>query len=125
MDWRRIFGAGTASHGWLCVVGARKFLIAWNINLRTADVAVVRTFAREIRDPLRFARREGDRAAASHAGAGAGSVNLVDFERTPLLCRLTDAVADRCKARGMRSPEAKLIGMILSAALASSARGTI
>ena len=31
------------------VVGARKFLIAWNINLRTADVAIAKRIARTIR----------------------------------------------------------------------------
>jgi glutamate formiminotransferase len=32
------------------VVGARKFLIAWNINLRTPDIEAARAIAREIRE---------------------------------------------------------------------------
>jgi len=115
------FGAGRHPTAGVCVVGARKFLIAWNINLRTADVAVARTFAREIRESS--GGLPGVKAIGLPLRTRAQvqvSVNLVDFERTPLYV-VFDAVADRCKARGIEIAGSELIGMIPSAALASSA----
>src|ERR1019366_3697334 len=44
------FGTGRHPTAGASVVGARKFLIAWNINLRTTDVSVARAIAKEIRE---------------------------------------------------------------------------
>ena len=47
------------------------------------------------------------------------SINLVDFERTPLYV-VFDAVKARCKARGIEIAGSELIGMIPAAALRES-----
>ena len=47
------------------------------------------------------------------------SINLVDFERTPLYA-IFDAVRERCAERGIEIAGSELIGMIPAAALRSS-----
>ena len=81
------FGTGRHPTAGASVVGARKFLIAWNINLRTNDLTVARGIAREIREVV----PEGCQPSKSIGlplGVWRGqvqvSINLVDFERTPL-----------------------------------------
>ena len=67
------------------VVGARPFLIAWNIQLSTTEVAVARRIARRIRE------RDGGIPAVQALGidlASQGcaqlSMNILDFDRAPL-----------------------------------------
>ena len=104
----------------VCVVGARKFLIAWNINLLTSDVSVARAIAREIRESS--GGFPGVKAKGFPLRSRAQvqvSINLVDFERTPLHV-VFDAVAEKCKALGIAIAGSELIGMIPAAALAAS-----
>jgi len=66
-------------------VGARKFLIAYNINLNTHDVSVAKKIAKAIRfssGGLRYVKAMGvDLKARDIAQV---SINLTDFEQTPL-----------------------------------------
>src|SRR6202030_4864563 len=66
-------------------VGARKFLIAYNINLDTHDVSVAKKIAKAIRfssGGLRYVKAMGvDLKARALAQV---SINLTDFEQTPL-----------------------------------------
>jgi len=114
------FGVGRHATAGASVVGARKFLIAWNINLRTTDLSVARRIAREIRES------SGGLPAVKSIGLPLESrgevqvlVNLVDFERTPLYI-VFDAVKERCDALGIEIAGSELIGMIPAAALRSS-----
>jgi glutamate formiminotransferase len=114
------FGEGRHPTAGASVVGARKFLVAWNINLRTTDLSVARAIARDIRES------SGGLPAVKSIGlplAGRGqvqvSINLVDFERTPLHV-IFDAVRKRCDARGIEIAGSELIGMIPQAALTAS-----
>jgi glutamate formiminotransferase len=114
------FGEGRHATAGASVVGARKFLIAWNINLRTTDLAVARGIAREIRES------SGGLPAVKSIGlplVSRGevqvSINLVDFERTPLYV-VFDAVKQKCDAAGIGIAGSELIGMLPAAALRSS-----
>lgn len=114
------FGTGRHPTAGASVVGARKFLIAWNINLRTTDVAVAREIARSIRESsggLPAVKSIG--LPLESRGQVQVSINLVDFERTPLFV-VFDAVKQRCDARGIEIAGSELIGMIPAAALMSS-----
>jgi glutamate formiminotransferase len=102
------------------VVGARKFLIAWNINLRTTDVSVAKEIAKSIRESsggLKAVKSIG--LQLESRGEVQVSINLVDFEQTPLYM-VFDAVKKRCAERGVEIVGSELIGMIPEAALHSS-----
>ncbi len=103
------------------VAGARKFLIAWNINLRSQDLAAARAIAREIRES------SGGLPAVKAIGLPLGSrgqvqvsINLVDFEKTPLHL-VFEQVAQSCRTRGIGIAGSELIGLIPEAALRGSA----
>jgi len=114
------FGEGRHPTAGACVVGARKFLIAWNINLRHADLHIAREISREIRES------GGGLPAVKALGLPLASrrevqisINLVDFELTPLHA-VFEAVAAKCLARGIEITGSELIGMIPAAALDAS-----
>src|SRR5438477_8262326 len=67
------------------VVGARKFLIAYNINLGTADVGVAKRIAKTIRyssGGFRYVKSMGVTLASRNLAQV--SINLTDFEQTPM-----------------------------------------
>jgi glutamate formiminotransferase len=114
------FGTGRHPTAGASVVGARKFLIAWNINLRTTDLAVARQIAREIRQSsggLPAVKSIG--LPLESRGEVQVSINLVDFERTPLYV-VFEAVREKCAEKGIAIAGSELIGMIPAAALKSS-----
>src|ERR1700739_620961 len=65
------------------VVGARKFLIAYNVFLNTPDVDIAKKIAKAVRfssGGLRFVKGAG----FCVRGRAEGSMNLTDFEQTPV-----------------------------------------
>ncbi len=67
------------------VVGARKFLIAYNINLNTPDVEIARKIARAIRfsnGGLRYVKAMGVELRARKLAQV--SINLTDYEQSPM-----------------------------------------
>jgi len=114
-------GEGRHPTAGVSVVGARKFLIAWNINLRTTDLAAARAIARAIRESsggLPAVKSIG--LPLESRGEVQVSINLVDFERTPLYV-VFDAVKRLCSEGKIEIAGSELIGMIPAAALESSA----
>jgi glutamate formiminotransferase len=104
-----------------CVIGARKLLIAFNVNLTTADVRIARSIARAIR----FS--SGGLAAVKALGLylesrgyAQVSVNLTDFEVTPL-CAVFEAVRSAAEGFGVRISGTELIGLIPRKALDGAA----
>jgi glutamate formiminotransferase/glutamate formiminotransferase/formiminotetrahydrofolate cyclodeaminase len=113
-------GEGRHATAGAVVIGAREFLIAWNINLRTRDVEFARKVAREIRESsggLSCVKALGLRLESR--GQTQVSINLTDFRRTPLHT-VFDAVAERCRIAGIGIAGSELIGMIPEAALEAS-----
>jgi glutamate formiminotransferase len=114
------FGEGRHPTAGASVVGARKFLVAWNINLRTSDLTAAREIARAIRES------SGGLPAVKAIGLPLKSrdqvqvsINLVDFERSPLYV-VFDSVKRLCEERNIAIAGSELIGMIPAAALESS-----
>lgn len=104
-----------------CVIGARGFLVAWNIILDTDDLDAARTIAGEIRESgggLPAVKALG--LALPSRGQVQVSINLTDYRLTPLHV-VFDAVAGRCGARGIPIAGSELIGMIPEAALDATA----
>ena len=104
-----------------CVVGARQFLVAWNIILETDDLSAARTIAAKIRESgggLPAVKALG--LALPFRGKVQVSINLTDYRRTPLDVVFNE-VAARCRERDIRVEGSELIGMIPEAALSATA----
>lgn len=104
-----------------CIIGARKILIAFNINLATDDVAIARAIARKIRTSsggMPFLKALGLPLAAR--GLAQVSMNLTDFEQTPLHV-VFDAVAREAALYGVEIAGSEIIGLIPDKALQDAA----
>jgi len=100
-----------------CVIGARKFLIAFNINLATADVEIARRVARKIRASsggLPAVKALG--LFLESRGQAQVSTTLSDFEITPLGA-VVEAVRTEASRCGVRIAGTELIGLIPRKAL--------
>ena len=100
-----------------CVIGARKLLIAFNVNLPTADLAIARGIARKIRfSSGGLAEVKALGLFLESRGHAQVSVNLTDFEVTPLgaVWEAIRAEAARC---GVPISGVELIGLIPRKAL--------
>jgi glutamate formiminotransferase len=94
------------------VVGARKFLIAYNINLNTPDVEIAKKIAKAIRfstGGLRYAKAMGvDLRARNLAQV---SINMTDFEQTPLH-RVFEMVKREAARYGVLIVGSEIVGLI-------------
>jgi glutamate formiminotransferase len=96
-------------------VGARPFLIAWNVFLDKPDVALARSLAREIRDSS--GGMKGVKAlGALVRGRAQISMNLTDFRVCPPGCVYAE-LKRRAEQRGAHIVEGELIGLIPEAAV--------
>jgi glutamate formiminotransferase len=98
-------------------VGARPFLIAYNINLDTADVDVARRIARRVRESgggLPAVQANG--FEIEELGRAQVSMYLLDHATTPIW-RAWEAVADLAAEAGFRPVESELVGLAPQAAL--------
>ncbi len=66
-----------------CAVGARKFLVAYNIYFDSADVATARAIAREVRAATGWLKGVKAMGVLAH-GRAQLSMNITDFEATPI-----------------------------------------
>jgi glutamate formiminotransferase / formiminotetrahydrofolate cyclodeaminase len=98
-------------------VGARKFLIAYNINLGTSDVSVAKKIAKGIRfsgGGLRYVKAMGvDLKARNLAQV---SINLTDFEQTPLH-RAFEMVKRDAERHGCTVVGSEIVGLLPRKAL--------
>jgi glutamate formiminotransferase len=99
------------------VVGARPFLIAWNIQLSTTDLSVARRIAGRIRE------RDGGLPAVQALGidlASQGcvqlSMNIIDHERTPIW-RVWEEAGRLAASEGVSLLDSELIGLVPAKAL--------
>jgi len=103
------------------VVGARKFLIAYNVNLNTYDMDVANKIARAIRfsnGGLRYAKAMGvDLKARKLAQV---SINMTDFEQTPLH-RTFEMVKREAERYGVVPVGSEIVGLIPKRAIEMTA----
>jgi glutamate formiminotransferase / 5-formyltetrahydrofolate cyclo-ligase len=103
-------------------VGARPFLIAWNINLASEDVELAKRIARRVRESgggLPRLQGNGFRVEEPERGhpvRAQVSMNLLDFRVTPMW-RAWEAVAELAAEDGVELAESELIGLAPLAAL--------
>jgi glutamate formiminotransferase / 5-formyltetrahydrofolate cyclo-ligase len=97
-------------------VGARPFLIAWNINLDSNDVEVAKRIARRVRESGGgLPAVQGNGFFIEELDAAQVSMNLLDFETTPMW-RVWDEVARLAEDEGVGLKESELIGLAPQAA---------
>jgi glutamate formiminotransferase/formiminotetrahydrofolate cyclodeaminase len=99
------------------VVGARSFLIAYNVNLNTTDQRIARRVAAAVRGRdggLRYLKALG--FALPERGLTQVSMNLVRFERTQLH-HAFEAVRREAKRWGVSVAGSEIVGLIPQAAL--------
>lgn len=99
------------------VVGARKFLVAYNINLNTPDIEIAKKIGKNIRfsnGGLRFVKAMGvDLKARNLAQV---SINMTDFEQTPLH-RVFEMVKREAERYGVTIVGSEIVGLIPKRAL--------
>lgn len=95
-----------------CVIGARNLLIAFNVNLQTADAGIARSIARKIRASsggLAFVKAMGVSLAIQ--GLAQVSTNLTNFERTGL-DQVYNAVRGEAEKMGVQIAGIEIVGLV-------------
>src|SRR5690242_13488914 len=101
------------------VVGARKFLIAYNVFLNTTDVEIAKKIAKAVRfsnGGMRFVKGAGFLVR----GQAQVSMNLTDFEQTPVH-RVFELVKREAARYGVMPMSSEIVGLIPKKALEQAA----
>jgi glutamate formiminotransferase/formiminotetrahydrofolate cyclodeaminase len=133
--WAPDFGPATfLPRAGATVIGARKFLVAYNVNLNTVDKRLATKIAGEIREkgkkrldgkgrPMRDAAGEeiwdpgllkGVKAVGwtiPEFGCAQVSINVTDLDATPLHV-VFDSCVERAAAHGLRVTGSELVGLV-------------
>jgi glutamate formiminotransferase len=103
------------------VIGARKFLIAFNVNLSTDDVTIARKIAAAIRSSSGgLAHVKGIGLALEARGLTQVSMNIVDYEKNALF-RVVEMIRVEARRWGVSIVETEVYGMVPAMALLDSA----
>lgn len=103
------------------VVGARKFLIAYNVNLNTSDIGIANKIAKAIRfssGGLRHVKSMG--VALKARNLAQVSINLTDFEATPMH-RVYAMVKREAERYGAIPVGSEIVGLVPKKALEMAA----
>lgn len=116
------FDNGDAAHAsaGAIAIGARQFLVAFNVELATGDLELARSIARQVRERdggLRTLRALG---LARAPGVVQVSFNITDFEATPLY-RVVELVRALAADSGIAVVRSELIGLAPRRALQATA----
>src|ERR1700751_1290821 len=103
------------------VVGARKFLIAYNVNLNTPDLGIAQKIAKAIRfssGGLRYVKSMGVELKARNLAQV--SINLTDYEQTPMH-RAYEMVKREAARYGAVPVGSEIVGLVPKKALEMAA----
>lgn len=127
-----------------CVVGARKFLVAYNVNLNTTDKRLANRVALDVREKGRMKRDERGEVIRNEKGepiyepgllksvkaigwtipeygCAQISMNLTDLDVTPLHVAF-DTCEEKARERGLRVTGSELVGLVPKSALLEAGR---
>ena len=107
-------GPGLHPTAGACAVGARKFLVAYNIYFDSADVSIVRAIAREIRAANGGLQGVKAMGVLAH-GRAQLSMNITDFQVTPI-SQVYRAVSRLAHKHKVAPVEGEVIGLLPEAA---------
>jgi glutamate formiminotransferase/formiminotetrahydrofolate cyclodeaminase len=118
------------------VIGARKFLVAYNVNLNATDKRWANRVAFDVREKGRTVT-DADGKSVEQPGMlkavrGVGwyipeygcaqvSLNLIDLDTTPLHCAF-DACEESARARGIRVTGSELVGLVPKQSMVDAGR---
>ena len=114
------FGPKQVGPAGATVIGARQFLIAYNIYLNTPNVGIAKKVAKAVRHSsggLRYVKALG----LLVEGQAQVSMNLTDFTKTPV-ARVQEFVRREAARYGATITRSELVGMIPQAALVDAAQ---
>src|SRR5205814_1950675 len=127
-----------------CVIGARKFLVAYNVNLNTLDKRLATRVAFDVRERGRMKRNEAGEPLLDAKGEPAWepgllksvkavgwvipefgcaqvSINLTDLDITPLHAAF-DTSDERARERGLRVTGSEIVGLVPLSVLLDAGR---
>jgi len=120
--WRPDFGpAEPHPSAGATIVGARMPLIAYNINLGTADVEIARRIAKAIRQSsggYRFVKAMG--VMLEERNVAQVSINMTNYKKTPLH-RVFETVRSEAARYGVSVVGSQIVGLVPSEALIDAA----
>lgn len=114
------FGPAEPKSWGATVIGARPFLVAYNIYLNCDNADVAEKIARAVRfssGGLRYVQAKGFLVE----GQGQVSMNLTDFSKTPIY-RVQEMVAREAARYGLRITHSELVGLLPQKALLETAK---
>jgi len=120
--WKPDFGpAQPHPSAGVVAIGARAFLIAYNVNLDTSDLAIAERIARAIRHVsggFRYCKAMG--VALADRGIVQVSINMTNFRKTPLH-RVFECVRSEAERHGVAVVGSEIVGMTPADALYAAA----
>jgi glutamate formiminotransferase/formiminotetrahydrofolate cyclodeaminase len=143
--WKPDYGpAGFVARSGATVIGARKFLVAYNVNLNTLDKRLANRVAFDIRERGRMRRDAEDNPVLDERGepvwepgllksvkavgwvipefgCAQVSINLTDLDVTPLHV-VFDACDERARERGLRVTGSEIVGLVPLSVLLKAGR---
>ena len=120
LDRRPDFGSLKLGKAGATIIGARPFLIAFNVYLNTGDVEIAKAVARAVRHSsggLRFVKGMG----VLVDGKAQVSLDLTDFTQTPI-ARVVEFVRREAARYGASIARTELVGLAPQAALMDAAQ---
>lgn len=106
------FGPNRMGKAGATVIGARPFLIAYNVNLATSDLQIVKDIARVVREKgggLKSVKANG--FMLRERNIAQVSMNLTDFNITGMLTAF-ETVRAEAQKRGVQVVESELVGLV-------------
>jgi glutamate formiminotransferase len=120
--WKPDFGPSEVGTAGATIIGAREFLIAFNVNLNTTDVSIAKKIAKSVREKtgsfknvraLGFELKERNMVQVS--------INLLNYKETPIY-RVFEAIKMEAESYGVSVVEAEIVGLVPLDALVDALR---
>lgn len=116
-EWKPDYGDRIHPSAGITAIGARMFLVAFNVNLDNKDVEIANNIAKCVRflsGGLRFCKAIG--IDISEKGMSQVSMNMTDYTKTPIY-RSYELVGVEAKRYRANIVESEIIGLVPKAAL--------
>ena len=146
-EWKPDFGPANIEKAGATVIGAREFLVAYNVNLNTKSVRRANSVAFDVREQGRFKTDDGTPSGkkvldekgepvripgtlkhvkaigwfVKEYGIAQVSMNLTNIEETPLHVAF-DACVESAIKRGLRVTGSEIVGMVPKKCLTDAGR---